>query len=230
MRSRVRDGSPTTSPTTSGTDDRSTRARIRDVALTCFAQEGIARTSVRAVAAAADVAPSHVIHYFGSKEGLRAACDELVATKLREQQEEVVGAGLDLDPLASLRRSRQGLPILEYLARSLVEESPSSDALVDQLVADSERYIAALVANGLVTESADPRTRAVLLTFWSLGQLALHTQLERLLGVRMTVPDENPGQLTAYAAATLELLGPGLLTPAMAERLQQMFTSEENQT
>ncbi len=217
------------SPGTGAADDRSTRARIRDVALTCFAERGIAATSVRTVASAAGVAPSHVIHYFGTKDGLRAACDDLVATMLREQQAEVVGAGLDLDPLGALRRSRHGLPILAYLARSLVEPSPTVDALVDQLVADSERYLGALVENGLVKESTDPHTRAVLLTFWSLGSLALHTQLERLVGVRMTEPDEHPEQLSAYATSTLELLGPGLLTPAMAERLQQVFTTARHE-
>lgn len=213
-----------------GLDDRSTRARIRDTALTCFAEAGIAATSVRAVATAAGVAPSHVIHYFGTKAGLRAACDELVAARIREQQAEVVGAGLDLDPLGALRRSRQGLPLLAYLARTVVEPSPSSDALVDQLVADSERYLDGLVANGLVLPSDDPRTRAVLLTFWSLGSLALHTQLARLLGVHLTVPDDAPAELSAYAAATLELLGPGLLTPAMSERLAQMFTTSPQES
>lgn len=209
------------------------RTRIRDAAITRFAADGIAGTSVRTVAADAGVAPSHVIHYFGSKVGLRAACDEHVAEVIRRQQEEVVDAGLDLDPLASLRRARHGLPVLEYLARTLVEPSPTSDALVDQLIADSERYMAGLVATGLIKESATPRTRAILLTFWSLGSLTLHTQLERLLGVSLTAPDENPEALGEYAAATLELFGPGLLTPAMAQRLDQMFvhpTSHDEET
>ena len=113
------------------TDDRTTRARIRDAAITRFAHHGIAATSMRTVAAEAGVAPSHVVHYFTSKAGLRAACDEHVAALLRAQQEEVVGAGLDLDPLGSLRRSRQQLPILEYLARTLVEPGHTSDALVE---------------------------------------------------------------------------------------------------
>lgn len=208
-------------------DDRSTRARIRDAALTRFAADGIAASSVRTVATDAGVAPSHVIHYFDSKSGLRAACDEYVLALLREQQQETVRAGLDLDPLATLKRSRHGLPILAYLARTLVEPSPGSDALVDQLVADSEEYLAGLVDNGLVRPSASPRTRAVLLTFWSLGSLVLHTQLERLLGVRMTEPDDDPSALAEYAATTLELMGPGLLTPAMAERLGQMFTPQD---
>jgi hypothetical protein len=69
--------------------------------------------------------------------------------------------------------------------------------------------------------------RAVLLTFWSLGGLALHRQLERLTGVDMTDPEGDPVALAAYAGATLELFGPGLLTPAMAQRLQEMFAAPQ---
>ncbi|MBC7289996.1 MAG: TetR family transcriptional regulator [Actinotalea sp.] len=204
-------------------DDRTTRARIRDAAIARFAREGIAATSVRAVAADAGVAPSHVVHYFRSKAGLRAACDEHVAALLRELQDEAVDAGLQLDPLAGARRTLSGTPVLAYLARTLVEPSPESDALVDQLVADSVRYVKGLEAAGLVRASDHERMRAVLLTFWSLGSLALHRQLERLTGVDMTDPEAHPEALADYAGATLELFGPGLLTPALAQRLQHLF-------
>lgn len=208
-------------------DDRTTRARIRDAAIARFAREGIAATSVRAVAAEAGVAPSHVMHYFRSKAGLRAACDEHVAALLRDLQDEAVGAGLQLDPLATARRTMSGTPVLEYLARTLVEPSPESDALVDQVVEDSVRYIKGLEAAGLVRPSEHERMRAVLVTFWSLGSLALHRQLERLTGVDMTAPEAHPEALAAYAGATLELLGPGLLTPAMAQRLQETFAGPQ---
>jgi AcrR family transcriptional regulator len=217
-------------PTVAAGDDRSTRARIRDPAIGRFAEDGIAATSMRAVAADAGVAPSHVVHYFGSKTGLRAACDEHVAALLRAVQDEAVEAGLQLDPLATARRTMSDTPVLAYLARSLVEPSPESDALVDQVVEDSVGYMAGLEAKGLITPSSDPRTRAVLLTFWSLGSLALHRQLERLLGVDMTDPEKNPEALATYAGATLELFGPGLLTPAMAEHLQQAFTTTDQET
>jgi AcrR family transcriptional regulator len=45
-------------------------ARILDVARAEFAQNGLAGTTIRAVARAADVDPALVYHYFGSKEGL----------------------------------------------------------------------------------------------------------------------------------------------------------------
>jgi AcrR family transcriptional regulator len=206
-------------------DDRSTRARIRDAAITLFAEQGIAATSLRAVAVAAEVAPSHVVHYFRSKAGLRAACDEYVAAVLRHEQEDVVAAGPDLDPLAALRRWPSDLPLLAYLARSLVDPSEGSDALVDQLLDDAERYLAGLEATGWLRPSTAPRTRAVLLTFWSLGALTLHAQLERVLGVSLTAPDRDPGATAEYATAMIEVLGPGLFTAGAAEHFRQAFAS-----
>ena len=47
--------------------DLTARARIRDAALARFGAEGIAGTSVRAVAADAGVSPALVLHHFGSK-------------------------------------------------------------------------------------------------------------------------------------------------------------------
>jgi AcrR family transcriptional regulator len=204
-------------------DDRSTKARIRDAAITLFADRGISATSLRSVAAAAEVAPSHVVHYFRSKAGLRTACDEYVAAVLRHEQEDVVAAGPDLDPLAALRRWPSDLPLLAYLARSLVDSSAGSDALVDQLVHDAERYLAGLVDTGWLQPTAAPRTRAVLMTFWSLGSLTLHAQLERLLGVSLTEPDRDPDAMAGYATAMIEVLGPGLFTAEALEHLRQAF-------
>ena len=67
-------------------DDRSTAARIRDAAIGLFAERGVAATTVREIAEAAAVSPGLVIHHFGSKDALRAACDEHIAASLREQK------------------------------------------------------------------------------------------------------------------------------------------------
>lgn len=63
--------------------DLTARARIRDAALARFGTDGIAATSVRAVAADAGVSPALVVHHFGSKEGLRQACDDYVLDSIR---------------------------------------------------------------------------------------------------------------------------------------------------
>ncbi|MEX0658697.1 MAG: TetR/AcrR family transcriptional regulator [Egibacteraceae bacterium] len=86
-------------------DDRTARARIRDAAITRFAEDGVAGTSVRAIAGQAGVSAALVIHHFGSKEALRAACDEHVAATIRERKQTAMAAGPGLDPGRSGRWS-----------------------------------------------------------------------------------------------------------------------------
>lgn len=212
-------------------DDRTTKAKIRDAAIERFARDGIAATSMRSIAGQANVAPSHVIHYFGSKAGLRAACDEYLAAVLRARQDEVVGSGLGIDVAQALRaRSSDEPPLLGYLAKTLVEPSAEVDTLVDQLLADGERYMEGLVEAGVLTSSKDPRTRAVTLTMWSLGQLVLHDQLARLTGIDFTEPDESPALMATYAHSVLELFGPGLLTDAAMAKFDVAFADDADAT
>ena len=64
--------SATAAPGRERKSDR-TRAAILNAARAQFQQHGYDRTSIRAVAAAAEIDPSMVMRYFGSKEGLFAA-------------------------------------------------------------------------------------------------------------------------------------------------------------
>ena len=140
-------------------EDRTTKARIRDAAITCFAENGVSGTTARKVADAAGVSPGLVIHHFGSMEGLRRACDDHVATSVRRYKTEALASGPSLDVLAALRQSGAG-PLAGYLAAVLVEDSPVVDELVDDLIADARAYLEQGVASGMVNESADPDGRA----------------------------------------------------------------------
>src|SRR5262249_39595533 len=57
----------------SGSRSAPTRRRILEAARRQFAADGYERTTIRTVAAEADIDPSMVMRYFGSKEGLFAA-------------------------------------------------------------------------------------------------------------------------------------------------------------
>lgn len=63
-------------------DRESGAERLLTVATSAFASRGYAGTSVRTIAAAAQVDPALVIHQFGSKAGLWHAAVDAVATKL----------------------------------------------------------------------------------------------------------------------------------------------------
>src|SRR5690606_4589585 len=78
-------------------DDLTTRARIRDAALDLFPEQGFNRSTVRVIAEKAGVSPGLVLHHFGSKEGLREACDRYVVTRFRELKDDSLQGGM-FDP------------------------------------------------------------------------------------------------------------------------------------
>jgi AcrR family transcriptional regulator len=200
-------------------DDRSTAARIRDAALATFAEAGMRAATVRAIAERAGVSPALVIHHYGSKERLRAACDAFVTGFVRERKVEAMKAGPGLDPLALLRDDDDRLPLLAYLARALQDGSPAVAALVDEMVADAEAVLAAGVDSGMVRPLDHPRGVAAVLTLWSLGALVLHEHARRILGADLTGPMSSAALSAGYTVPAMEILTHGLVAPGMYERL-----------
>lgn len=204
-------------------DDRTSKARIRDAAIDCFAEHGVAATTARKVAAAAGVSPGLVMHHFGSMEGLRAACDEYVAAVIRQQKQAAMAAGPNLDVLAFLREANIG-PLVGYLTRVLADDSVAVAQLVDDLVADAEDYIQLGVEAGMLRPTANPRGRAVVLTLWNLGALVLHRHLHRMLGVDLTDPEVGADPaIASYVGPIYEIYGDGIFTEAFAARARAAF-------
>ena len=65
-----------------GTDSAETRARIVDIARHHFSSRGFAATTVSALAAEADLAPSAIYHYFGGKAELYEAVFDATANAI----------------------------------------------------------------------------------------------------------------------------------------------------
>ena len=78
--------------------DLTARARIRDAAIECFAEQGFG-ASFRTIAARADVSPGLITHHFGSKDALRAECDGEVLRRY-----EALKTGSLADPSAYLAK------------------------------------------------------------------------------------------------------------------------------
>jgi len=204
-------------------DDRTTKARIRDAAIGCFAEYGVGGTTARKVATAAGVSPGSVIHHFGSMEGLRSACDEHVAAIIRQQKQEAMSAGPGFDVLAALRGT-DTWNLAGYLARVLVDGSPPVAKLVDDLVDDAEGYLEQGVETGMLRPTTNPRGRAAVLTVWSLGALVLHAHLERILGVDLTDPafGSDP-DIASYVGPVYEILSEGIFTESFGAHFRTTF-------
>lgn len=164
-------------PAEGGTDgDLNTRARIRDAAITVFGERGF-RAGVRAVAGTAGVSPGLVNHHFGSKDGLRAVCDEHVLALIRDRKERALSTPGHAGALADLAAIEQYAPLVAYLVRSFQAGGRLATALFEHLTDDTARHLDAEVRAGRVTPSRDPARRARYLTLVSLGSMLLHLQL-----------------------------------------------------
>ena len=201
-------------------DDRTARARIRDAALEHFAADGVARTTIRSVAASAGVSPALVIHHFGSKDRLRQACDQYVVEGIGARKREAVAAGPGVDPIGALREAEEGPSILRYLARTLVDGSPHVRALVDDMVEDAVAYMAEGERTGLLKPSDQPRERAVVLVMWQLGALVLHDHVARLLGADLTEGTEG---MVRWAVPAAEILSRGVMADELYDRVREAF-------
>lgn len=163
-------------------DDLSTRARIRDAAIRLFGRDGYDGTSVRAVAAAAGVSPALVIHHFGSKEGVRAACDAHMVATFIDRTDDLAGPGASARIQEWLRDIEAFRPSIDYLARMLTEPGAASDAVFDALLAGTRAMLDGQRAAGVVRDSSDPDVIAAVVTAYGVVPLLLGHHLARVLG------------------------------------------------
>ncbi len=205
-----------TDSTPSAPPQGSAQDRILAAAIELFGRHGVRGTPVKAIAGHAGVSPALVIHHFGSKDGLRAACDRRLVEQIRSTKFSAMGESPALYLPRAMAEMDESRPLLRYLARVVVDRSPAVDELVDELVDDAVDYTAAAEEAGWIVPSRDRRARIVVLTLWSLGALVLHEQLERMLGVDLL--DEG-GDVLPYLEASVEIFTDGLLTPEAAALL-----------
>lgn len=189
-------------------DDLSTTARIRDAAIQQFGEHGFA-TGVRAIATAAGVSPGLVIHHFGSKEGLRKACDDYIAAEIYSAKTESVQSSDPATWLAQMAEIEEYAPIMAYLVRSMQSGSDLAKAFWHKLLENTEDYFEVGVRAGTIKPSRDPKARAKFLGISSGGGFLLYLQLH-----------DNPSDVRAvlrdYAEdmflPALELYTEGLMT------------------
>jgi TetR/AcrR family transcriptional regulator, regulator of cefoperazone and chloramphenicol sensitivity len=190
-----------TATSTTRPDDLTARARIRDGAMELFSERGYAGTSIRDVAQSAGVSPGLVQHHFGSKAGLRDACDAhvlellgmLTARKLERTE-------YDREFLASLIEASG--PVLRYLARGLGENWPGMAAMFDQGASDSAKWLSGAWPDRYPPGSSSARLHGGVLAAMSLGTLVLHEHLSRWVGTDTLAR----GQEHVRSAAMIEVI------------------------
>lgn len=193
-------------------DDLTARARIRDSAIVYFGRHGFQSATVRAIAADAGVSPALVIHHFGSKDGLRQACDSYTSDcidDLTQHASTHMEAG---DLMDMMSRTPQLSPLVPYMIQTVTEGGEFATRLWNLLVQDTETYLRAAVKAGKVRPTTDERARAEVLSTYKLGMY--------LLGRYLVPPPAGgqPGDIDIMAISekftvpSLELFTYGMFT------------------
>ena len=160
----------------SASDDRTAVARIRDAAIEQWGQHGF-NVGLRSIAEAAGVSAALVIHHFGSKEGLRKACDDYIAEEIRTGKSASLQTKDPTDWFAQMAAIESYAPLMAYLVRSMQSGSELAKMLWRKLIADAEQYLEEGVRNGLLKPSRDPRARAKYLGITGGGSFLMYLQM-----------------------------------------------------
>ena len=192
----------------SASDDRTAIARIRDAAIEQWGEHGF-NVGLRSIAEAAGVSAALVIHHFGSKEGLRKACDDYIAEEIRTGKAASMETRDPADWFAQMAEVESYAPMMAYLVRSMQSGSELAKMLWRKMIDDAESYIEEGVQAGLIKPTRDPRARAKFLGINNGGGFLLYLQMH-----------DNPTDLRAVlhdygeemVLPALEIYSNGLLT------------------
>ncbi|MET7771865.1 TetR family transcriptional regulator [Nocardia sp. NPDC005366] len=191
--------------------DLTTVARIRDAAIDVFGESGF-QVGVRAIAAAAGVSPGLVNHHFGSKEGLRAVCDERVLEIIRVEKAKAINTPGPAGMINALAEIEVYAPVVAYMLRSFQAGGALAESLLEHMIDDAENYMQAAVDAGQIKPSRDPAARARYIVLCHVGAMNLYLQLrqqrEGKIDYRKAIRDI--AEETTFPA--LELYTQGMLT------------------
>jgi AcrR family transcriptional regulator len=146
-----------------------------------FGEFGYEGASLRGIAETAGVSPGLVRHHFGSKQGLRDACDEHLIKTIRQVNDQT-REGLASGALSSVLAARAAVrPYQVYMVRSLAEGS--AGALFDELARLTVPWLLEADKSRPDPPTVDAKIRAAIVTAMALAVGVLHEHVSRAMDV-----------------------------------------------
>lgn len=180
--------------------DLTGRARIRDAALTVFADRGTKGTTVQLVAAQAGVSTGLIRHHFGSKAGLLAACDDYAIGTVLDQARNALDKETAAEPGFFEEMYRTNRARSRYLARSLAEGTSAAAQLYAAGADLAERFLSERWPDRYPPGSMQVRHAAGVMSTMHLGPLVLHAHLSERIGIDALDQEGTSRVATAIAA------------------------------
>ncbi|BBY38598.1 TetR family transcriptional regulator [Mycobacterium mantenii] len=188
--------------------DLTAAARIRDAAIEQFGDHGFG-VGLRTIAESAGVSAALVIHHFGSKEGLRKACEEYIAETIRDSKSEALQSNDPATWFAQMAEIEEYAPLMAYLVRSMQTGGDLANMLWRRMIDNAEEYMEEGVRAGRIKPSRDPKARARYLAITGGGGLLLYIQMhETPTDLRAVLRDYSRDMVLP----ALEVYTAGLLT------------------
>lgn len=156
--------------------DLTAAARIRDAAIEQFGEHGFG-VGLRSIAEAAGVSAALVIHHFGSKEGLRKACEDHIAETIRGTKSEALQSNDPATWFAQMAEIEEYAPLMAYLVRSMQTGGELANMLWRRMIDNAEEYMEEGVRAGTIKPSRDPKARARYLAITGGGGFLLYIQM-----------------------------------------------------
>jgi TetR/AcrR family transcriptional regulator, regulator of cefoperazone and chloramphenicol sensitivity len=199
-------------------EDLTARARIRDAAVAMFGEKGFEHTTVRAIAAKAGISAALVIHHFGSKDGLRQACDDWALGIMQREKGPIIAGGGFPQIQPYLSQHPEIHPLMAYITASLRSGGVIAEQFFNRLCDLSTEMIAQGVEAGTIREPADPEAMVAVLVSYSLSASLLGDLLAHRLGGTTLL---DSAVYERYSLSALELMHGGLLTDQFVVRSQE---------
>lgn len=157
--------------------------------------------TIRDIAQEADVSSGLLRHHFGSKEGLRDACDEYALNELTK----LSGQFTEFRTLDGL--SPRVLLLQRYVIRSMMDGSPAGAAVFDRMLEYGETWLA---TSELKTD--DPRAFIAVISVMKMSLFTMRELMSRALGSDVT----EPAAWARMLHASLDIFSQPLITEEQA--------------
>lgn len=183
--------------------------QIRDAAMRCFAEHGIATTSLRVIAETAGVSLGLIQHYFVTKNQLIECIDRHVLSIFGEAlngESEVSAADRAADAGSRFAELMCKNPdVMDYIGRALAEGGAVGGVIFDGLYAISAEQGVSFAAQGLLPDDLDPVWANLLPLILRVGTIMLRPHVERHVAGSLY----DPAQTSRWDAAVTRMIREG---------------------
>lgn len=185
--------------------------RIREAAVELFGRAGFGGTTVRAIAARAEVSPALIMHHFGTKDGLIRHCDDYVLGHIEQLRDDYLRSGATVDSVTDYLSDHPELTAMtRYLGQALLIGGAASHRVFDRMIDAARNNLVTGIETGRIRPVDDLEAYAAILASGNAASIMLGDAIAARLGGTSLL---DPDVLERVRTAADDLRSRGILLP-----------------